>query len=75
MMQRRYICDLRMSQEEDGFYLPAIQFDMPSLWIRAVEDHSADPEIPPGRVRCLIEDVDNEVHAQILAIPGVSAVG
>lgn len=74
MMQRRYICDLRMSQEEEGFYLPAIQFELPLLWFRAVEDHSADPDIPAGRVRCTIEEVDEETHALILAIPGVTAI-
>jgi len=72
MATRKYITDLRYDDQDESTMVPAIQSVFPSLAIRAVETHFADPLIPTGRVRCTIENVSPDLHGEIMQVPGVS---
>ena len=69
---RKYITDLRFDDQDESITVPAIQSEFPALPIRAIETHFADPLIPSGRVRCTIDNVNTQLHGEIMQVPGVS---
>ena len=70
---RRYECDLRYSDTDDSIIMPVIQSVYPGVNINAVEEHSVDPLITPGRVRVTLNNVTGEFHRELLTIPGVDS--
>lgn len=72
MATRKYICDLRYDDQDESIMVPAIQSAFPTVSIRAVETHFADPLIPTGRVRCTIDNVSPALHGEIMQVAGVS---
>lgn len=71
MATKKYICDLRYDADDQSMMIPAIQSRFPSLSIQAIETHFADPLIPVGRVRCTIQNVNIDLHGEIMQVPGV----
>ena len=71
MATKKYICDLRFDDQDESVTIPAIQSVFPGLSIQAIETHSGDPLIPPGRVRCTIQNVNMDLHGEIMQVPGV----
>lgn len=71
MATKQYFCDLRYDDSDESITVPAIQSVFPALSIQAVETHFADPTIPTGRVRCTIQNVNMNLHGEIMQVPGV----
>jgi hypothetical protein len=73
MTTRRYECWYAVKDGTVDEMTTQIQSVYPNLNVQAVEDHTSDPQITPGKALVTLADVDGDFHRDILAIPGVTS--
>ncbi len=71
MDTKKYICDLRNSDFEEGATVPSIYAEHPGISMKSIENHYSVPSVPRGRVLVTIENVSPELHGLIMQVPGV----
>lgn len=70
---RRYECWLALADGTSDEFISQIASAYPNLNIAAVEDHTADPQITPGKVRVTLNNVLGDFHRELLTLPGVTS--